>query len=432
MNNGHVKKAAGYHRLEVGMLAVVVAAMLATMWPCLAQAVTIQWRLGPDYPMGIQDSAMGFVNGKLVSAGGFTRYPLDIVQKYPDAFGGDSSGFTKLTLLFDPQHESAGWTRIADMPGPARQGEAVAVVNNALYAIGGINYSAPYTYRDTYRLQEVGGQWNWQELPSAQFPWPVYGNAASTAVVGSKIYLCGAADYFQGPRAVEPDFHSEAGRDGSPVGNALLVLDTNNISAGWQRLADCPGLPKFDTALAAVGGKIYQLGGDFAPLAKMDSPYYNAVDSWMYDPASNQWTQLPDMPDGANRRAMVCKDRYIILAGGYTYPKTWHLNGTITDAPNVDGFEDTVMVYDTATGSLSSTDSLMEQTSLPSATAVGDILYTLGGEGGPRTFHPATLQIGQVSVPEPRMIALILGAGACLALWLWLRQRNDHRELSRS
>ena len=46
-------------------------------------------------------------------------------------------------------------------------------------------------------------------------------------------------------------------------------------------------------------------------------------------------------------------------------------------------------------------DPLIEQTSDPSAAIVGDTLYSLGGEGGPRTWHPATLQIGRISLPSP-------------------------------
>jgi hypothetical protein len=375
----------------------------------------IEWRLGPDYPMGIQDSALGYVGGKIVSAGGFTRYPLNVCSLYPDAFGGAASGFTSLAFAFDPKNESAGWSRIANLPGPARQGAAVAVVNDAMYVMGGINYDAPYTYRDSYRLQMNGGNYTWQALPGAQLPWPVYGAAASTAVIGSKIYMLGAADYFQGPGAQEVDFHSEQGRTGVPIGNALLMLDTTDIAAGWTRLADCPGLSKFDCALAAVGGKLYQLGGDFAPLAKTDSAYYNAVDSWTYDPASNRWTQLPDMPDGANRKALVYDDRYIVLPGAYTYPQTWHLDGSVTSAVS-NGFEKTVMAYDTVTGVLGEVESMIEETSLPSATMVGDMLYTLGGEGGPRLFHPATLQIGHVSVPEPSTLVLLLCAGASLLM----------------
>src|SRR4051812_21503336 len=45
--------------------------------PDLKPILKIDWRLGPDYPMGIQDSAVGEIDGKLVSSGGFTRHPLD-------------------------------------------------------------------------------------------------------------------------------------------------------------------------------------------------------------------------------------------------------------------------------------------------------------------------------------------------------------------
>lgn len=167
---------------------------LLGVWACCAQEsrpaqeglkplLRIQWRLGPDYPMGIQESAVGIIHGKLVSAGGFTRHSREIVKQYPDAFEGQRSGFTKLTFAFDPQNERAGWNRITDMPGPARQGAAVAVVDDRLYAMGGINYSEPFTYRDTYRLQAKDGQWVWEKMVTCQLPWPVYGAAASTAVI---------------------------------------------------------------------------------------------------------------------------------------------------------------------------------------------------------------------------------------------------------
>src|SRR5262245_31406141 len=167
--------------------------------------------------MGIQDSALDVVDGKVVSAGGFTRHTRDILSTHPDAFGGKPSGFTKLTFMFDPQKESAGWQRVADMPGPARQGAAVAVVDDALYIMGGINYTAPHTYRETYRLRHRQGNWEWQELTAARLPWPVYGAAGSTAVIGRKIYLFGVADFFPTPGSKGADFHTEAGREGSPV-----------------------------------------------------------------------------------------------------------------------------------------------------------------------------------------------------------------------
>lgn len=411
----------GLRGIGCGVLAVAMAAMLAVQAsgaedhkaPAvneLKPLLKVEWRLGPDYPMGIQDSVVECVGGKIVSAGGFTRHPLDICKKYPDAFGGQPSGFTSLAFIFDPKDESAGWERIADVPGPPRQGAAVAVADDMMYVMGGMNYADPFTYRETYRLREEGGQWVWEELSSARLPWPIYGYAHSTAVIGKNIYLLSAADFFQGPGADGNDFHSEAGRDNSPVGRALLVLDTTQLDTGWKRLADCPGVAKFDSAVAAVGGRIYQLGGIFAPLAKKEFPYYNAVDSWNYDLATNQWTRLRDLPDGSNRRALVYADRYILLVAGYKYPKTWNTDNTVTDAHSAeeksrdwkDFFEKTVLVYDTKTGRLGTADSLIERTSIPSATIVGDTMYCLGGEGGPRLWHPATLQIGRVVevIPE--------------------------------
>ena len=365
----------------------------------------IEWRLGPDYPMGIQDSALGVVDGYVVSAGGFTRHPLDVLAHHPDAFGGEASGFTRLTFALDLAHEGAGWQRISDMPGPARQGPAVAVADDALYVMGGMNYTEPYTYRDTHRLRHVGGEWVWEELTAARLPWPVYGAAASTAVIGSRIYLLGAADFFTAPGTADNDFHSEAGRDGSPVSRALLVLDTADLRAGWRRLADCPGLPQFDAGVAAAGGRLHRLGGIYAPLNPGDGPhYYNAVDAWEYDPATDVWTRLADMPDGANRRALVWGDWHVLLVAGYKYARTWHLDGTRTDAYTEaekardwkDFFEDTVLVYDTETQRLERADSLIERTSYPSSAIVGGTVYCLGGEGGPRLWHPATLQIGRI------------------------------------
>ncbi len=273
-------------------------------------------------------------------------------------------------------------------------------------------YDKPNTYRDTYRLSNSSGSWTWAKLETCRLPWPVYGAAGSTAVLGGKIYLLAAADFFPAAGADAADFHSEAGRQDSPVSKALLVLDTKDLESGWRRLADCPGLPQFDSGVAAADGKIWRLGGIYAPLAKPGGPlgkynYYNAVDSWVYDPATEKWSRLRDMPDGSNRRALTWRDRYIVLIAGYTYPVTWHLGGTRTEAHTSQDknkawqsfFQDTVLVYDTKTGQLGSADSLLERTSYPSSAIVGDTIYCLGGEGGPRLWHPATLQIGKISGP---------------------------------
>lgn len=384
---------------------------------CLAAPVTAQelrpmlrvdWREGPEYPLGIQDAVIGVVGSQVVAAGGFTRWPKDVLQLHPDAFGGEPSGFTSLTFAFDPAHAAAGWRRLPNMPGPPRQGAAYAVVGEALYAVGGFNYTAPLTYGETCRLRRDGGGWTWEELP-CPLPFPVC--EASAVAVGHRLYLCAAADYFLAPDATQADFHSQAGRTGDAVGRALLMLDTTDLARGWIRLADKPGTPVFDAAVAAVGGKIWVLGGIYAPLHPRpdEGPYYNAIDSWVYDPTTDRWAQLSDMPHGANRRAVPFADRYILLLAGYKYGRTWHSDGTVSEVYTAEErqrdwksfFQRTVLVYDTVTGKLGTAHPLLDQTSWPSATISGDTIYCLGGEGGERLWHPATFQIGKVSAREP-------------------------------
>ena len=132
-------------RRDFLMLAGAAAAHAAE-FPVSPTPLDIEWREGPEYPMGIQDSAFAVLDGKIVSAGGFSRHPKDIVSRYPDAFGGAKSGFSKVAFVFDPKDPKLGWVRIADTPGPPRQASAAAVVNNAMYVIGGFSYTKPWSY----------------------------------------------------------------------------------------------------------------------------------------------------------------------------------------------------------------------------------------------------------------------------------------------
>lgn len=396
---------AGFRGLRSALLAACTAVSAVA-----APMLTITWSEGPEYPMGIQDSACGIVGGKFISAGGFSRHPKDILKQHPDAFGGQPSGFTNLTFALDLADPKGGWTRIADLPGPARQAAAAAVVGDALYAIGGFNYTSPFTYRSTYRLQRTKDGWTWSDL-KCDVPWPVC--EASAVVLDGKIYLFGGADYFK-PAGTSGDenFYTESGRDQSPVGRALLVLDPQNLAAGWKRLADFPGTPRSFCSASAAGDKLYVLSGLYSPMKTAANPaggFYNVVDSWTYDPAKNAWSQLADAPDNANARAVTFKDRYVLLLGGYKYGETWKTDGTKRDVYNADEkkaamaalIRKTIQVYDTTTRKFGDASPLADQSSWPLAAIDGFTIYCLGGEGGARLWHPATFQIGRIADDTP-------------------------------
>jgi hypothetical protein len=103
-----------------------------------------------------------------------------------------------------------------------------AAVGEALYITGGFNSSEPNAYWETYRLRSRGGRWVWRRLEKCDLPWPACGGAS--AVIGSKIYLFAAADYFKAPGTDGPDFHTGAGRDNLSAGRTTGGSTTRTCS----------------------------------------------------------------------------------------------------------------------------------------------------------------------------------------------------------
>ena len=352
--------------------------------------------------MGIQLSAVGLVDGILISAGGATRYPKDVVTRYPDVFAGAAQGATSISFALDTRKRGADWTRIPDLPGPKRETGMAVTVGGVLYVFGGFSYSPPYTLRDGYRLRRQGAGWVWEILP-LELPWPVC--QAGIAAIGSRIYVLGGADFYAEGNG-KPDFFTDASRDGHAVGVALLMLDTKDLAAGWRQLAPLPGVSRFDQAFAAVGNRLYTLAGNHRGRNVQPMEYRNVVDAWVYDTAAARWSRLPDAPGTANASAISWRN-YVILAGGFRYRETLRFDGARTEvysaeerklaaAKKYQAFvERNVFVFDTRRGQWGRSDSLPEQVSQPMTAVEGDRIFLLGGEGG-RLWHSDTLQIGTV------------------------------------
>jgi hypothetical protein len=58
----------------------------------------------------------------------------------------------------------------------------------------------------------------------------------------------------------------------------------------------------------------------------------------------------------------------------------------------------TVMIYDTKTGTFGAGAPMLDQSAWPMATIDGNTIFSLGGEGGVRLWHPATFQIGRIDM----------------------------------
>ncbi len=304
------------------LVAVVQAAAAVPESPApqpqasVPQMLELTWSAGRPMPQGMQDNHVTLIDNWLVSACGFCSGADDDWKpgKYP-------RGFLNKTWGLDLGNESSGWVDLPPLPGAARQAVEAVRVDGALYLWGGFSYSEPYTYKDGYRLRHTPDAWLWEPLP----PLPSPSSWAGTCAVGAKIFSVGGADYDA------KRFYTRTDRTGQVrgLGCRLIVFDTAKPEAGWRPRTPCPGTPRCLPAAAVVGGKIYVIGG----VGVMQSgSYCNVVDSWRYDPATDRWERLRDLPmsgSGQNSTLIVYRDRYILLPCGYQYDAIMKPDGSI-------------------------------------------------------------------------------------------------------
>lgn len=361
----------------------------------LAPVLHITWSRGPDLPQGFQDSSGGVVGGYLLTVCGFCAGHNN--DQKPGMY---PRGFMTKGWALNLAEPGSQWIALPDFPGTARQGMVGAVVENALYVWGGFNYTAPFCYRDGYRLTHAKGAWNWEPLP--ELPAPLAGSTACT--VGSRIYLFGGADYD------EKAFFTAADRNGgnNRLGARLFCIDTQHLEAGWRGLPECPGTPRWVCAFTALKERLYVMGG------ATGDPYATVVDNWAYDVASETWNRLRDLPVASGNFPyghITFEDRYLLLCGGYQYARVANPDGT-TRAPygKPTRFHDKgdyycdMFVYDTETGLFGLADNMPLNNNLSLTVLEGERLYLIGGETGGATVegvfyghHPELCLIGTLS-----------------------------------
>jgi N-acetylneuraminic acid mutarotase len=155
------------------------------------------------------------------------------------------------------------WTLTNPLPIAVNHNMAAAA-NGKLYSFGGQTASAtssPFTDA-VYAYDPATGQW------SARAPMPTKRSAGATAVINGKIYVAG-------------------GRP--PQGHDFAVYDP--AADAWTRLPDLP-TQRNHLAVAAINGKVYVAGGRFE--AGNTAPMTDILE--IYDPATNRWSQGARMP----------------------------------------------------------------------------------------------------------------------------------------
>ncbi len=312
----------------------------------------ITWSNAAPQPFGNLEAQGLVLGGKLYSFGGFDK------TKRP------SFTPTDRAYVYDPATNA--WTALAPMPR-MQGGTVPGGTTNTGTATDGVDiyFAGGYTANQGGTGQIFGTSEVWKYdvsedaytfLPNLP-PTPDSGpnNRHST---GGLEYLNGKLHYFggtSGDRSKDVGYH--------------LVLDLENLDAGWTEAAPLPN-PRRLMGSAVLNGKIYAIGGQHgqdAALVPEDAVH-------VYNPATDAWTELASL---AKPRNHISSDTFvmgerIIVAGG----QLRHGNA-VAD----------VSAYDPAT------DEWVELTPLPAARfsgvsgAIDGVMYYTTGSFSAMTFR---------------------------------------------
>ena len=225
---------------------------------------TLKWEELPNLPdaEGFAGSYAGVHNETLLVAGGanFPEKPL---------WEGGEKVWTDAVLALQP---GAGqWEKAGRLPGPLGYGAAVSLPMGVML-IGGCNADGAtaecllLTYRDGKAVCE----------PLAPLPTPLTGHSA--VLLGEDVYVFGGS--------VAPGEQDAR--------NHLLVYSPATDS--WNEQSPLPGRGRFLHQMAALGDKLYVLGGiGLKPGEDGRMQRDMLIEAWLYD-ADEGWQHLADLP----------------------------------------------------------------------------------------------------------------------------------------
>ncbi|MEO3747611.1 S8 family serine peptidase [Plantactinospora sp. B5E13] len=247
------------------------------------------WTNVANLPVNLYDNATATVDDRVYSVG-----------------GGTDVGHHTRAWAYDPADGT--WDALPNLPTGRARPSAVEL-GGKLYVFGGwAPGGTPVNTVDVF--DPAAGTWS--TLPTTN---PTPAAAAGTAVADGKVYLVGGC---LTNTCAESDkvvvFDAATGTFGQVAGYPH--------STSWM---SCGG----------VGGKVYCGGGLSGDTA--------VTDAWVYDPAGDSWTRLPDLPLDLWGSAYTAASGLLVISGGVTNNSNTITNRSIaydpvtgawTDLPN--------------------------------------------------------------------------------------------------
>ncbi|HQY88368.1 MAG TPA: kelch repeat-containing protein [Tepidisphaeraceae bacterium] len=235
----------------------------------------LAWTTGKVSPVARVEPESAVVNGKLYVFSGYSGSWVP----------------SKRVDVYNPSNNS--WTRLADMPLGTTHA-ATTVVGNKIWFAGGYTDRGDGVNQDIAVTQVIiydTSNDTWSTGPSL----PQKRGSGGLAEVDGILY------FFSGERTNRSN------------ATDMWALDLNNQSAGWVTKASHPfGMTHFGTAV--VDGIIYSIGGQ----TNVDANAVFYKNCYKYDPGTNTWTRIADLPYGRSHLspATTVRNGKIVIAGG--------------------------------------------------------------------------------------------------------------------
>ena len=249
---------------------------------------TDTWEGKANMPTVRSGVSVSVVDGKIYAIGGVKTKKYQV----PRGFGHESEELPTVEM-YDPATDT--WTQKVDMPTPRKT--KTCVVDGKIYAIGGWLTTNEQSQLETVEVYDPATD-TWAKAQSMNHA------RCSTAisVVNGEIYAIGGIGW--------PPNRDQSGRYLSdPYLSNVEVF--NPKTNQWRERTEM-SVPKAAHSTSVIDGKIYVMGGYFVKDRKLKT--LSAIE--VYDPATDRWTQEPDMLIGKFGHATEIIDGQIYIFGG--------------------------------------------------------------------------------------------------------------------
>ncbi|MEM8487514.1 MAG: kelch repeat-containing protein [Bacteroidota bacterium] len=322
--------------MRILFFSLIVAAACATTVDSDTQpSETLQesWEARTDIPYRVQEVYPALHNGQIYLAGGFS----------PDVDPADQ-GISDRVYIYNPAADR--WSQGPSLPAPRHHPYLVST-GTALFSIGGFivaNGGQWSASKDIFRLDETTGSWD--KVAELLIPQ----SETVAAYIGGKIYIAsgrapvgaqnanwndqGDIDSLQvfDPTTLNVSFGQAASTRRNSGAGAVIdgklyvvggrVVGGGNVTANevfdpvtgqWRMLAPMPNA-QGGIAAAALEGRLYVFGGEF--FNNTGGGVYS--ECWMYDPATDAWSSIADMPVPRHGLGAVTVGEEVFVLAGAT------------------------------------------------------------------------------------------------------------------